>query len=1088
MRTINLVHVVSNYELLFGRSETRMKSWIYFILPLLATGASSDIPPDQIEFFESKIRPVLAENCYDCHNSVNKTKAGLALDYRDALLAGSENGSIIEVGDPGESPLIWAIRHEEDLEMPSKAPKLADSVIRDFEEWVSMGAPDPRTKKPTQLDLDNAVSWETLLEKRRQWWSFQPLQKSKLPKVSNSEWNQNPIDRYIFDGFDDQGLEPQDKAPPQVLVRRAHLILTGLPPKAEVVNEFVSDPSEQAYRSLIDSLLASEAFGERWGRHWMDWYRFAESHGSEGDPALPYANAYRDYIIRALNDDVPYDQLLREHIAGDLLKKPRLNEELGLNESAIGPAHLRMVPLGFGVTDAYEEQIVTTDNQIDVISKAMLGVTVSCARCHNHKFDPISQKDFYRLYGILASNRPGTRDVNTQEKQSLNKDALAKLKKRIRKPMADYWLDNVNAAIEQLAAFSFSQTENETELIAELKKAKNKQKKKLPTDQTELSSLMLKKEMAQTGIYHSFAPLHLWKDEPATRLEAKWNDQIRQYEQDLNETEKAKKNAPFYADLRNQKTLNSWYQDGNGLSPQVSQSGSFAIAGDGFNAVTGIYPAGVYSHLLSDKHTGTLASPNHIATGDWSYMRAIGKDGALRMSARNYPLEQGLHPYEYADSGLMQWLPMKKYKFWNGEQVHFQVTTMGDKPVKSSEGRSWFGVTEVIGGNVKLKELGNPLYAVLNDEPTVLGRSSLINAYEQALKESIIAWRHSKTTDAQAQFLSIFVRFNFLPNRFDSLPGNVASLFSEYRKLENEIPEPTRAPGIFEGDIIDQPLLVRGDYKNESDPVPRQFLEVFGNKPYSNQNSGRLELAEDIAGKDNPLKSRVLVNRLWSYVFGRGIVASTDNFGRLGKEPTHPKLLDYLALNFEKNDWSIKTALREMTLSRTFRSSSNTTEATQESDPENTLLSFYTPRRLDAEAIMDSVNSMAHNKFQRGVYAKTNRNQLNAFLTTFNLPIPTSTVSQRDSTNVPAQALTMMNGAFVQNAAKNWARQVRSKNKNGSVEDEIETLYMDAYARAPTTAEKDRLTNYYKSIENPGTALERIAFALLNSKEFIYVY
>ncbi|MEC7906666.1 MAG: DUF1549 domain-containing protein, partial [Verrucomicrobiota bacterium] len=343
--------------------------------------------PEQYDFFESKIRPVLAESCYDCHNSVNKKKAGLALDYRDAVLAGSENGSVIEPGNPEDSPIIWAIRHE-DTEMPAEGPKLSDAVIKDFENWIAMGAPDPRDKKPTQLDLDNAVSWETLLEKRRQWWSFQPLERVRPPKVEDTEWNQSPIDRFILPAFDEKGLTQQAKAEPGTLVRRLHLILTGLPPSADTVKRFIADPSEDAYQQIVDDLLASDAFGERWGRHWMDWYRYADSHGSEGDPDLPYASAYRDYIIRALNDDVPYDQLIREHIAGDLLRKPRLNEQLGINESAIGPAHFRMIPHGFGVTDAYQEQIVNTENQIDVISKAILGVTVSCARCHNHKFDP----------------------------------------------------------------------------------------------------------------------------------------------------------------------------------------------------------------------------------------------------------------------------------------------------------------------------------------------------------------------------------------------------------------------------------------------------------------------------------------------------------------------------------------------------------------------------------------------------------------------------------------------------------------------------------------------------------------------------
>ena len=202
------------------------------------------------------------------------------------------------------------------------------------------------TEKPTQLDLDNAVPWPELLEKRSQWWSFQPLQRTRPSQVSNQAWNQNPIDRFVFAALDEQGLDPEEEASPEVLVRRLHLILTGLPPKADMVKAFVEDPSEEAYKDLVDRLLASPAYGERWGRHWMDWYRYADSHGSEGDPKLPYASIYRDYIIRALNEDVPYDDLLMEHIAGDLLPRPRINRELQINESAIAPAHFRMVPYG----------------------------------------------------------------------------------------------------------------------------------------------------------------------------------------------------------------------------------------------------------------------------------------------------------------------------------------------------------------------------------------------------------------------------------------------------------------------------------------------------------------------------------------------------------------------------------------------------------------------------------------------------------------------------------------------------------------------------------------------------------------------
>jgi hypothetical protein len=1066
----------------------KMKFRIVLIaFPLLCRTVGA-LPPEQVEFFEAKIRPVLAETCYECHNSVNKTKAGLALDWSEALLAGSDEGQVIVPGNPEESVLIWAIRHQDGYEMPDNGPKLDDQVIADFEAWVRMGAPDPRDKKPTQLDLDNAVPWPELLEKRSEWWSFQPLKKTRPPKGADEEWSESAIDRFIYASLGEQGLEPQGKASPEVLIRRLHLILTGLPPKAEVVKGFLADPSENAYEVLVDKLLVSEAYGERWGRHWMDWYRFAESHGSEGDPAIPYANIYRDYIIRALNEDVPYNQLLREHIAGDLLRRPRINEELGINESAIGPAHMRMVPYGFGVVDAYQEQITYTDNQIDVISKAMLGVTVSCARCHNHKFDPISQKDFYRLYGIMISNRPGTRNIDTPEKQALNKRVLSRLKPKIQRGMADYWLEQVDAAVDKLAAFEYSETEEEKALIEDLKLSPKRRKKELPTDPDALNQLYLKREVNKVGDYHPFAPVKNLFDKSAAELAAEWVEQIDKHTLESEEFEEAKRNATFYADLRVQKTLASWYQEGNGLAPKVSPAGSFAVSGEGHQAITGIYPRGVYSNLISDKHNGTLASPNHKADGDWSYMRAIGLNGAIRMSARNYPLEQGLHPYESAETGFMQWFSLGKYKFWNEEQVHYQISTIGDKPINRKEGRSWFGVTEVIGGTVEMKNLGNPLFTVLDNPEKVTDQESLLAAYKQALTESITAWRKSRISDAQAEFLSTFVRFNLLPNRFDALPEKLSALVSEYRELENEIPVPTRAPAMLEGDVIDQPLLVRGEYKKEAELVPRQFLEVFGNKSYSKQNSGRLELAEDIVGRTNTLKSRVLVNRLWGYVFGRGIVATTDNFGRLGRKPTHPELIDHLALDFEKNGWSIKTALRQMVTSRTFRSASVAPEGVSDQDPNNEYLSYYPPRRLDAEAIMDSVNSMARDEFQRGVYVEVIRNKLNPFLATFNLPIPTTTVSRRDSTNVPAQALSMMNGEFVQKAAEEWAAKVQAKLHDSTVETKINALYLDAYSRNPTQEELKELTAYYKSIDDPGAAMKNIAFALMNTKEFIYVY
>jgi hypothetical protein len=567
-----------------------------------------------------------------------------------------------------------------------------------------------------------------------------------------------------------------------------------------------------------------------------------------------------------------------------------------------------------------------------------------------------------------------------------------------------------------------------------------------------------------------------------------WQQQIKDHKAALAEFDEAKSKATFYADLRDQDTVDSWFMEGNGLTPKVSPAGSFAIAGEGHLAITGIYPRGVYSHLISDKHSGTLVSPNHLAKGDWSFMRAVGRDGAIRMSARNYPLEQGLHAYEYAGNGTMQWFPLKKYKFWNEDLVHYQISTAGDKPVKHTSGRSWFGVTEVIGGQMEMQELGTPLYTLLKDPESVQDEKSLLEAYHVALTDSIKAWRRSRASDAQAQFLSTFARFNLLPNHVEELPAKLRSLIEAYRELENEIPEPTRAPAQLEGDVIDQPLLKRGEYKNADDPVSRQFLEVFANKTYSAKNSGRLELAEDIAGSANTLKTRVLVNRLWSYVFGRGIVATTDNFGRLGKKPTHPELLDYLALDFEKNDWSIKTSLKQMVMSRTFRSAGLAAAGVTEKDPGNAYYSFFTPRRLDAEVIKDSVNFLAKENFERSVYQKVIRNQLDPFLTTFNLPIPTTTISKRDSTNIPAQALSMMNGEFVQTASREWGLRVNKATEGMSVAGKIDAFFWDAYARPASEEERASLVAYFDSIGDPDTAMENIAFALMNTKEFMYLY
>ena len=992
---------------------------LLFLSQAWSPAEAEQLTSQQIEFFENKIRPVLAENCYECHNSLGKKKADFALDWRDPFV---ESGVIVP-GKPEESVLMEVIRHEGDYEpMPLNSPKLAKLIIKNFEDWIRMGAPDPRVSKPTEDELASQVDWNTVRDKRAEWWSFQPIQKMDPPVAAAPEWNKSPVDQFIHAGLQEHGLQAQREADPGTLLRRLHLILTGLPPKPEDVRDFVADPTEEAYRDAVDRLMASKAYGERWGRYWLDWFRYAESYGSEGDPNVPYAQRYRDYVIRALNHDVPYDQLMREAVAGDLLEDPRVNEEEGLNESAIGPAHFRMVPHGFGVTDAYDEQITFTDNAVDVLTKATLGLTVSCARCHNHKFDPISQKDYYKFYGLVVSSRPAIVNVDSPRLRELHRRELKGLKKRIRMALASHWESQLPDAWEQLQG-------NKLEKISE-------------SD-----------------------PLWGWhhlKDREPEDLRNELSAMRQRYSDGIAHNEKVREGATFYADLRNQEEYDRWFKSGNGLTETVSPPGSFAISSEGGRILRGIYPAGVYSHLISDKHSATLNSVFHKAKGGRNSIRAMGEGSIARFTVRSYPLMHGgLHPAP----GLRPergWVNLNKYRYWNGEKGYYHVNTSSDSTFRNGGSpRSWFGVFEVYAGDESMRELGAPMVSLSGDLEGIKDRDSLEQFYRRSLAEALEGWRTMEMSDAEALLLHSMTSRGLLAAELSRLPAEVRELVERYRVLESEIRSPARAPGVMDGQPWDQPLLDRGDYKEERDPVQRGFLEVFGGRIYSKGESGRRELAEDLLSEKNTLTTRVIVNRLWHHVFGRGLVASADNFGRLGREPSHPELLDYLAVDFRENGWSMKRTVRQLVLSRAFRSASSVPEANRGKDDANLQLAYYTPRRLDAEAVLDTIRFVAGNEpAQRAIYTGQKRNGLNRFLTTFNYPIPTSTVGVRNVTNVPAQALMLMNGETTKRAAQQWSGRIKSDPSLNSDEERIQSLFMQAYSRPATAGELQACMDY----------------------------
>jgi len=416
-------------------------------LALACSDALRAEPPaaEALEFFERKIRPVLIAECVECHGAA-KQKGGLRVDFRDGLRKGGETAPAVVPGDAAKSLLLSAIKHlDPDLKMPAKAPKLDDAVIADFEKWIATGAADPRDAAPLQDAVAESAkpTWEQLLAARKGWWSLQPVRKTDPPAVQNAAWSDHPVDRFLLAKMEEQRLAPSADADPRTAIRRLTYALVGLPPTPEEAEAFEIAATKDRKSAIADAtarLLASPRFGEHWARHWMDLFRYADTHGSEGDAELPEAWRYRDYLIRAFNADVPLDALIREHLAGDLLEAPRWNREEEFNESILGIAQLRMVEHGYQPVDTLDEQNKVVDNQMDVVMKAFQGLTVTCARCHDHKFDAISQRDYYAIYGVFASCRPAMVTIDSPERLATNAAELAALKPRIKTALADAWL------------------------------------------------------------------------------------------------------------------------------------------------------------------------------------------------------------------------------------------------------------------------------------------------------------------------------------------------------------------------------------------------------------------------------------------------------------------------------------------------------------------------------------------------------------------------------------------------------------------------------------------------------------------------
>lgn len=1105
---------------------------IFTLLTLISVmaGAQSNsrpegaMSPEQVEFFENEIRPLLADNCFQCHSArVDTPFGGLRLDSREGLLTGGDSGPAIVPGDPFNSPLVQHIQGRPVLMPPTGA--LDGPAVANVIEWVEMGAPWPEALVATANDTPDPSEPFDLDQRRRAHWAWQPVESLDPPAVQDDAWPREGVDRFILAALEEAGLEPASPADRHTLIRRLSFDLLGLPPTIAEMVQFVSDTAPTAYADLVDRYLASPHFGERWARHWMDLFRYSESHGSEGDPDIPLAWRYRDYLIRAFNSDVPYDQLIREHLAGDLLPTPRLDLKGQLNESIIGTGHFRLVEHGYQPVDPWEDRVKWADNQVDVVSKAFLGLTVSCARCHDHKFDAISQKDYYSFFGTLYGARPTQRAIDDPALLDTNKHALAALKGEIRDRLADAWLEAADTVPERL----LERLELPERLDAVSESARGPRGE--PLDGSVLGTWRELVAVEENEVARAWLEVgNRWESEIAER--ELFNREHFELAWDFS-------GADYAATVGH----------GTGRPESPSFPGEFAVARRGDHLLNGIYPGGAYTHLLSSKHAGVIQTPRFTIDNDFISLRVLGGDLSFAvLIIENYAVPRGgIYHLRYSPKqDKMAWAQWNT-SFWKGFTAYIEFATQDDvtqftfdpedsratnRPTRRGDGRSSIGVSQVLFHDAEQtpRETVVPILHLLEglDGEALSSRQALASRIGRQLRDVVSVWRDGRLTELQAVFLDEFVRADLLPRSLEQLV-ELRTPVAQYRLLERDVPVARRAPGVVEEAAPDQPLLVRGNYQNRGEVVPRSFLSALADQPYPEPGLVRLRLAEAITDPGNPLTGRVAVNRLWRHLFGYGLVGTVDNFGRLGDRPSHAELLDHLAGAFVEDGYSVKRMVRRLVLTQTYQMSSQASLAALEVDPSNRWLQHANLRRLDAEAIRDSIlfvsgrlnptmygpsvpvhyaarhgltegdpdNGPVDGDGRRSIYQEIRRNAHNPFLEVFDLPKPATTRGQRDATNVPAQSLTLLNSPFVIGQAAEWGRRL-AEGEAGTIGRRIDHMFLKALARRPTDAERERVTAYLMTLALQRKTSEHlllydrqvwqdVAHSLFNLKEYIFI-
>jgi hypothetical protein len=855
---------------------------------------------DGLQYFETHIRPVLVEHCYECHSAdANKSQGELLLDSRQAMRAGGASGPAVVPGDASNSLILDALRHES-FEMPPSG-KLDDAVIAKFEQWILNGAEDPReSAEPVAGRVTGLakVNWDTA----RDHWSFRPMQQAAAPEL-HSDRPRGAIDAFIWSKLQEVELEPTAEATRTAWLRRVNLDLIGLPPSPQELQSFLADSGPDAFERVVDRLLASPRYGERYGRHWLDLARYADSNGADENHGYPVAWRYRDYVVDAYNTDLPYDRFVLEQLAGDLLpadseaERGRLLTATGM--IVIGPKMLAEQDKPKLVADLVDEQV-------DTVGKVFLGLTLGCARCHDHKFDPIKAEDYYALAGIFHSTK----------------------------------------SMEHL---EFVSQWNERELP-------NAARSQQVADH--------QKRLEQTKF------------------------ELKQLEIDLHQ-------SLFDKQLQALAARIGW------------RAGEHNPSGDELAALGLAEPQAQRLAEFVDRQTWR----------DAKALATLGED--LRALVKQ--------PAEAATPSQLQAAIVDAIR---AARLELQSGERDDKGQLKDE---------------RLAKLESQIY----------GKNGPFVAIEK-LEEAVTA------------------------EEKDRLLGMRETLAT----LEKSKPALDKAMAADEGPLKLVSVHVRGNHlQMVGDPVKRRVPEILQPTTpeiaFPENQSGRMEFATWMTAPAHPLTARVMVNRLWQYHFGEGLVRSASNFGLSGDSPTHPELLDFLATEFVEHGWSQKAMHRKIVLSSAYRLSSSGNDHGNLVDPDNRLLWRMNRRRLEVEPLRDSLLAVAdeldaqtggqaqaiygdkfedtqeaktiHDASRRTLYLPINRAALEEFFATFDYVDSAVSLEKRPVTTVPHQALFLMNHRLALHAG--WRLAKRLEQHSSDDTERLKFAYAVCFAREPTTAE-----------------------------------